>query len=153
MLNQSAARADELLSFDIPDFYQPGKRGRVTSKGGSTDWVHWQTGTALLLPACWPDAPPGRSSLPSATRSRDRHHRHAPGHRPGPGCVLPPRSRGGTSTRTCRPLEKEALGKLLAGYIAIQPTRLLRRRPGYTNGRHRITAMFDSGVRRTIVRR
>ncbi len=51
------------------------------------------------------------------------------------------------------PQEKEALGKLLAGYTAIQPTRLLRRRPGYNNGRHRITAMFDSGVRRTIVLR
>lgn len=51
------------------------------------------------------------------------------------------------------PLEKGALGKLLAEYTAIQPTRLLRRRPGYNNGRHRITAMFDSGVRRTIVRR
>jgi len=49
--------------------------------------------------------------------------------------------------------EKEALSKLLAGHSAIQPTRLLRRRPGYNNGRHRITAMFDSGVRRTIVLR
>ena len=51
------------------------------------------------------------------------------------------------------PLEKAALGKLLADYTAIQPTRLLRRHPGYTNGRHRIAAMFNSGVRRTIVRR
>jgi hypothetical protein len=51
------------------------------------------------------------------------------------------------------PQEREALGKLLTGYTAIQPTRLLRRRPGYNNGRHRVTAMFDSGVRRTIVLR
>jgi hypothetical protein len=51
------------------------------------------------------------------------------------------------------PQEKEALGKLLVEYTAIRPTRLLRRRPGYNNGRHRITAMFDSGVRRTIVLR
>jgi len=50
MLYETAARADEILSLDIPDLDQPGKRGRVTSKGGSTDWVHWQTGTALLLP-------------------------------------------------------------------------------------------------------
>lgn len=30
---------------------------------------------------------------------------------------------------------------------------LIRRRPCYGNGRHRITAMFDSGVRRTAVLR
>ncbi len=28
----------------------PDKRARVVSKGGTTDWAHWQTGTALLLP-------------------------------------------------------------------------------------------------------
>lgn len=50
MLYETAARADEILNLDVPDLDQPGKRGRVTSKGGSTDWVHWQTGTALLLP-------------------------------------------------------------------------------------------------------
>lgn len=44
--------------------------------------------------------------------------------------------------------EKEALGELLAERTAIQ-----RRRPCYGNGRHRITAMFDSGVRRTAVLR
>jgi hypothetical protein len=26
------------------------KRGRVTAKGGATEWVHWQSGTAHLLP-------------------------------------------------------------------------------------------------------
>jgi hypothetical protein len=51
------------------------------------------------------------------------------------------------------PQEKEALDDLLSVYRAIRPTRLLRRRPGYSNGRHRITAMFDSGVRRTVVLR
>jgi integrase/recombinase XerD len=35
---------------DVPDLDLPGKRGRVISKGGTTDWVHWQTGTAMLLP-------------------------------------------------------------------------------------------------------
>ena len=28
----------------------PSKRDRAISKGGTTDWVHWQTGTAMLLP-------------------------------------------------------------------------------------------------------
>ncbi|MGH3265844.1 MAG: hypothetical protein ACRDNS_28055, partial [Trebonia sp.] len=49
--------------------------------------------------------------------------------------------------------EKEALAELLAERTAIQPTQLLRRRPRYGNGRHRVTAMFDSGVRRTAVLR
>jgi len=50
MLYESAARAEEILGLDVPDLDLPGKRGRVISKGGTTDWVHWQTGTAMLLP-------------------------------------------------------------------------------------------------------
>ncbi len=50
MLYETAARAEEVLGLDVPDLDLPGKRGRVISKGGSTDWVHWQTGAALLLP-------------------------------------------------------------------------------------------------------
>jgi integrase len=50
MLYETAARAEEILGLDVPDLDLPSKRGRVVSKGGSTDWVHWQTGTALLLP-------------------------------------------------------------------------------------------------------
>jgi site-specific recombinase XerD len=50
MLYETAARAEEILGLDVPDLDLPGKRGRVISKGGTTDWVHWQTGTALLLP-------------------------------------------------------------------------------------------------------
>ena len=50
MLYETAARADEILGLDVPDLDLSGKRGRVISKGGTTDWVHWQTGTAMLLP-------------------------------------------------------------------------------------------------------
>lgn len=50
MLYETAARAEEVLGLDVPDLDLLSKRGRVISKGGSTDWVHWQTGTALLLP-------------------------------------------------------------------------------------------------------
>jgi integrase/recombinase XerD len=50
MLYETAARAEEVLGLDVPDLDMPSKRGRVVSKGGSTDWVHWQTGAALLLP-------------------------------------------------------------------------------------------------------
>jgi hypothetical protein len=49
--------------------------------------------------------------------------------------------------------EKEALADLFTGNKTIRPARLLQRRPGYDNGRHRITAMLDSGVRRNVVER
>jgi integrase len=50
MLYETAARAEEILGLDVPELDLPNKRGQVVSKGGSVDWVHWQTGTALLLP-------------------------------------------------------------------------------------------------------
>ncbi len=50
LLYETAARATEILTLDIADLDRPGKRARVISKGGDTDWVYYQTGTALLLP-------------------------------------------------------------------------------------------------------
>lgn len=49
-LYETAARAEEILTLDIADLELPNKRARVVSKGGKTEWVFWQTGTALLLP-------------------------------------------------------------------------------------------------------
>jgi hypothetical protein len=50
MLYETAARAEELLSLNIEDLDLEFRRGRVTSKGGATEYVHWATGTARLLP-------------------------------------------------------------------------------------------------------
>ncbi|MEU9245355.1 tyrosine-type recombinase/integrase [Streptomyces sp. NPDC048385] len=50
MLYESAARADEVLCLNVEDLYPQDKRGKVTSKGGATEWIHWQSGTAQLLP-------------------------------------------------------------------------------------------------------
>lgn len=50
MLYETAARAEELLLLDIPDLDMPNRCGTVTRKGGATDIVAWQTGTARLLP-------------------------------------------------------------------------------------------------------
>ncbi|MCW2880916.1 MAG: site-specific recombinase [Sphaerisporangium sp.] len=50
MLYETCARAQEILTLDIADLLPADKRGRVLSKGGATDWVHWQSGTAQLLP-------------------------------------------------------------------------------------------------------
>ena len=50
MAHETAARANEILSLDVDDLDLPNKRARVTSKGGATEWVFWQTGAALLIP-------------------------------------------------------------------------------------------------------
>ncbi|MFB7555237.1 MULTISPECIES: tyrosine-type recombinase/integrase [Streptomyces] len=50
MLYESAARAEEILCLNIEDLHPGDKRGRTLAKGGATEWVHWQSGTAQLLP-------------------------------------------------------------------------------------------------------
>lgn len=47
---ETAGRAGEILGLDVPDLDLPNRRGRVVSKGGAVEWVHWQTGAAMLLP-------------------------------------------------------------------------------------------------------
>lgn len=50
LLYESAARADSILALDIEDLDLENKRGRITAKGDILRWVHWQSGTARLLP-------------------------------------------------------------------------------------------------------
>src|SRR6266511_751532 len=50
MLYETTARAEEILALNVEDLDLPNKRARVVSKGGSIDWVHWQSGAAALLP-------------------------------------------------------------------------------------------------------
>ncbi|PWI06975.1 site-specific recombinase [Streptomyces sp. NWU339] len=50
MLYESAARADEVLCLNVEDLHPQDKRGKITAKGGATEWIHWQSGTAQLLP-------------------------------------------------------------------------------------------------------
>jgi integrase/recombinase XerD len=49
LLYDTAARATEILNLDITDLQRPDNRARIVGKGGTIGWVHWQTGTALLL--------------------------------------------------------------------------------------------------------
>ncbi|WP_030742524.1 hypothetical protein [Streptomyces sp. NRRL F-5135] len=39
-LYESAARADEVLCLNVEDLYPQDKRGRITAKGGATEWIH-----------------------------------------------------------------------------------------------------------------
>jgi PQQ-like domain len=50
MLHESAARAAEVLCLNVEDLYPQDKRGKITAAGGVTEWMHWQCGTAQLLP-------------------------------------------------------------------------------------------------------
>jgi integrase len=50
LLYETAARADEVLSSDIADLDIDNKRLRVRRKGGDIDWLHFQSGSARLLP-------------------------------------------------------------------------------------------------------
>ncbi|MEU5512630.1 tyrosine-type recombinase/integrase [Streptomyces fungicidicus] len=50
LLYESAARAEEILCLNIEELFPAEKRGRVVSKGGAVEWIHWQSGTAQLLP-------------------------------------------------------------------------------------------------------
>lgn len=50
MLYETAARAGEILALNIEDLDLPARRAKITSKGGTTEWVYWSTGTAHLLP-------------------------------------------------------------------------------------------------------
>ena len=50
LLYESAARAEEVLCLNVEDLFTADKRGRITAKGGSVEWIHWQSGAAQLLP-------------------------------------------------------------------------------------------------------
>jgi site-specific recombinase XerD len=50
LLYETAARASEALSINVEDLELDNKRVPVRSKGGDTDWLHFQTGSARLLP-------------------------------------------------------------------------------------------------------
>jgi integrase len=49
-LYETAGRAAEVLSINVEDLDLDNKRVRVRSKGGDLDWLHFQTGSARLLP-------------------------------------------------------------------------------------------------------
>lgn len=50
LLYDTAARASEILSLDVDDVDLPNRRVRVVSKGAATEWVHFASGSARLLP-------------------------------------------------------------------------------------------------------
>jgi integrase len=68
-LYETAARASEALSVNVEDVDLDNRRVRVRSKGGDLDWLHFQTGSARLLPRLIARRTRGRCSWPTGTRS------------------------------------------------------------------------------------
>jgi integrase len=77
-LYETAARASEALALNVEDVDLDNKRVRVRCKGGELDWLHFQTGSARLLPRLI--AGRGRGPLCLADRAPSR-----------PGAGRPPR--------------------------------------------------------------
>ncbi|MBB5781944.1 tyrosine-type recombinase/integrase [Nonomuraea jabiensis] len=50
MLYETAARAAEILALNVEDLDLEHRRAPVRSKGGATEWLYWDSGTAHLLP-------------------------------------------------------------------------------------------------------
>jgi len=50
LLYETAARASEVLALNIDDLDLDARRAPIRSKGGDTEWIHWSSGTAHLLP-------------------------------------------------------------------------------------------------------
>ena len=89
MLYETAARASEILALNVEDLDLEQRRAPIRSKGGDTEFVYWDTGTAHLLSRLLrlPDGT-SRASGPLFLASR----RPGPARRPAP--------RRATSART-----------------------------------------------------
>jgi integrase len=91
MLYETAARASEVLALNVEDLDLEQRRAPVRSKGGDTEFVYWDTGTAHLLPRLLrlPDGT-SRISGPLFLAS----HRPVPARRPGLRDICPHTGRG-----------------------------------------------------------
>lgn len=81
MLYETAARTSEILALNIEDLDLDGRRARVLSKGGATEWIYWGSGTAHLLPRLIR----GRARGPVFLS----HRRPVPARRPGTKDLCP----------------------------------------------------------------
>lgn len=102
LLYETAARAQEVLSLNVEDVDLENKRARVRSKGGDTDWLHLQSGSARLLPRLIA----GRARGPLFLAER----RPAPARTPAAADLCPATGRGRLSYRRAEELFHAAAG-------------------------------------------
>jgi integrase len=86
MLYETAARASEILSLNVEDLDLENNRAPLKSKGGATQWVYWEAGTARLLPRLL-KLPDGTSRLEGPLFLSER--RPVPARRPSPKDLCP----------------------------------------------------------------
>jgi integrase len=109
MLYETAARASEVLALNVEDLDLEQRRAAVRSKGGDTEFVYWDTGTAHLLPRLLrlPDGT-SRASGPLFLASR----KPVPARRPAHRDICPHTGRGRLGYDRARILFKEHTGGL-----------------------------------------
>jgi hypothetical protein len=86
MLYETAARAAEMLALNVEDLDLENRRAPVHSKGGATQWVYWDSGTAHLLPRLL-RLPDGTSRTHGPLFLAQR--RPVPARRPAAGDICP----------------------------------------------------------------
>lgn len=86
MLYETAARTAEILSLNVEELDLENRRAPLTSKGGDTEWVYWDAGTARLLPRIL-RLPDGSVRAQGPLFLADR--RPVPARRPGPEHICP----------------------------------------------------------------
>jgi len=102
LLYETAARASEALAINVEDLDLENKRVRVCSKGGDIDWLHFQSGSARLLPRLIG----GRTRGPLFLADR----RPVPARTPATVDRCPETGRGRLSYRRAEALFREASG-------------------------------------------
>jgi len=100
LLYETAARASEVLSLDVVDVDLENRRAVVRSKGGDIELLHFQTGSARLLPRLIA----GRSRGPLFLTDRQP----APGRTPAVLDVCPATGRARLSYRRAEEIFREA---------------------------------------------
>jgi integrase len=120
MLYETAARAGEILALDIEDLDLEQRRAPVRSKGGDTEFVYWDTGTAHLLPRLLrlPDGT-SRTSGPLFLASR----RPVPARRPAPRDICPHTGRARLGYDRARVLLKKHTATAVSGGLELHQFR------------------------------
>jgi integrase len=92
LLYETAARASEVLSLDVGDVDLENRRAVVRSKGGDVELLHFQTGSARLLPRLIGVPTTSlRETTPSVSRRRGQRRAAAQARGEGPRQALEPR--------------------------------------------------------------
>jgi integrase len=102
LLYETAARASEILSLNVEDIDRDNRRAVVRSKGGDIDLLHFQTGSARLIPRLIGDRPRGPLFI--------TYRRPAPGRAPALVDICPSTGRARLSYRRAEEIFRAASG-------------------------------------------